>query len=113
MSTLIVACRNIEKGEAAKRSILASCLSSEASISVWQLDLADYASVKSFGKRIESDLSRLDAIVLNAGLDTREFSLSEDNETTLTVNVVSTFLLGLLALPELRKTPKNMANLRV
>ena len=106
MSTLILACRSIEKGEAAKQSILASSPSSKASISVWQLDLADYASVKSFGKRIGSDLSRLDAIVLNAGLDTRDFSLAENNETTLTVNVVSTFLLGLLALPELRNTAK-------
>ena len=60
--------------------------------------------MKSFGKRITSDLPRLDAIVLNAGMDTRTFSLAEDNETILTVNVVATFLLALLALPKLRQT---------
>jgi retinol dehydrogenase-12 len=73
--------------------------------------MADYASVKSFGKQVTSDLPRLDAIILNAGMDTREFSFAEDNETTLTVNVVSTFLLGLLTLPKLMQTAKQQDTL--
>ena len=108
---MIIACRSNEKAEAAKRSILASSPSCKTSISVWPLDLASYASVKTFGARMQSSLPRLDAIILNAGVDTREFSQAEDNETTITVNVISTFLLGLLALPSLRRTAQEQGTL--
>lgn len=33
-----------------------------------------------------------------------EFKMAEDNEATITVNVVSQFLLGLLLMPKLRET---------
>jgi retinol dehydrogenase-12 len=33
-----------------------------------------------------------------------EFSMAEDNERTITVNVVSQFLLGMLLIPKLRET---------
>ena len=49
-------------------------------------------------------LSRLDAVVENAGVAYSEYTLAEDNETTITVNVVSTFLLALLLLPKLRES---------
>jgi retinol dehydrogenase 12 len=43
-------------------------------------------------------------IIENAGISTREFRLAEDNESTITTNVVSTFLLALLLLPKLKET---------
>ena len=70
---------------------------------VWQLDLASYESTKQFAKRTD-ELKRLDVVVENAGVNMVTYTVAEDNETTITTNVVSTFLLGLLVLPKLRKT---------
>ncbi|KAI9726927.1 MAG: hypothetical protein M1828_000275 [Chrysothrix sp. TS-e1954] len=111
---LIIACRNVSAGEAAKESILASTLSTSTAhkspaadpdaIEVWQLDLSSYASVQAFAARAENKLERLDVVVENAGIATQTFRLMEDNEATLTTNVVSTFLLALLLLPKMKHT---------
>ena len=69
--------------------------------------MSDYASVISFGQRASRSLSRLDAVILNAGVELANFELSEGLESTLTINVVSTFLLGHLVLPKLRETAKS------
>lgn len=70
---------------------------------VWHLDLQSYESVKQFAKRVEG-LPRLDIMLENAGVATRSFRRAEQDESTITVNVVSTFLLALLVLPKLRET---------
>jgi len=44
-------------------------------------------------------------VLANAGIMTGEYGTFEGNETTLTVNVISTFLLCLLLLPKLRDAP--------
>jgi len=93
----------LSKGEAAKEQILASARKSNTKIEVWPLDLCSYASVLDFATRCNT-LSRLDAVIENAGVSYAEYSLAEDNETTVTVNVVSTFLLALLLLPKLRES---------
>jgi len=62
---VIIGCRSLEKGEAAKTEIEASTKRNGV-IEVWQLDLQDYDSVKAFAKRAES-LKRLDVVVENAG----------------------------------------------
>lgn len=80
------------------------------SIHVWQVDMASFASVKSFAERIRTELPRLDALVANAGISTNEYLTAEAFEQTLTVNVVSTFLLSLLCLPILRKTAVQQAS---
>ncbi|KAK4545475.1 hypothetical protein LTR36_002825 [Oleoguttula mirabilis] len=102
---LIIACRSTEKGEAAKRDIEASTKRSGA-IEVWPLDLQDYDSVKAFAKRAEG-LKRLDVVIENAGIATNTFQTVAGNESTVTTNVVSTFLLALLMLPKLRETGRN------
>ena len=100
---LIMAVRNLEKGEAARLKLLEDTGRDPSSIEVCKLDMDNYASVKSFATRI-GPLPRLDAVLANAGLATTTFNLSEDNERTITVNVVSTFLLILLLLPKLRES---------
>lgn len=40
----------------------------------------------------------------NAGIASSKFTIAEDNESMITVTVISTFLLGLLILPKLRKS---------
>lgn len=99
---VILGVRNLEKGEAAKRSI-EETTGRTGAVEVWQLDLSSYESVKQFVRRAEG-LKRLDVVVENAGIATDKYVLAEDNESTITVNVVSTFLLSLMILPKLRHT---------
>ncbi|KAL8707792.1 MAG: hypothetical protein Q9220_007244 [cf. Caloplaca sp. 1 TL-2023] len=99
---VIIAVRSLEKGEAAKRAIEESEHKTGV-VEVWHLDLSSYESVKQFANKINT-LSRLDILLENAGIAVPEFRWAEDNESTITVNVVSTFLLALLALPKLRET---------
>ncbi|GAB1736025.1 hypothetical protein NU219Hw_g6079t1 [Hortaea werneckii] len=108
---VIIACRSTAKGEAAKQDVETST-GRKGVVDVWPLDLTDYESVKAFAQRAKS-LSRLDVALLNAGIiwlimdimaDTPEFTTVAGNESTITVNVVSTFLLALLLLPKLQES---------
>lgn len=103
-SQVILACRNVEKGKAAAKDIQASTSCSPDILKVWKLDLSSYSSVNSFAERAKTELSRLDAICLNAGIGTRNFRMTEDNEETITTNVVSLALLAFLIHPKLRDT---------
>lgn len=101
---IVLGCRSLQKANAARDSILKDRACKTTTIDVWQLDLADYQSVLSFAKRVQTDFSRLDAFIANAGVELMEFTLAEGLETTLTVNVVSTMLLNMAVLPKLRET---------
>jgi NAD(P)-dependent dehydrogenase (short-subunit alcohol dehydrogenase family) len=101
---VILAVRSASKGEAAKHSI-ESTTKRMGVVEVWSLDLASYASVKAFAAKVAT-LPRLDAVVENAGVAASEFTMAEDNEWTITVNVISTILLAILLLPTLRRSAK-------
>lgn len=73
---LIMAVRSMDKGQKARKDILAEHPS--ANIEVWQLDMASFASVKSFAERCKSDLDRLDFVVLNAGVSNDKWSTTSD-----------------------------------
>ncbi|CAF3628811.1 unnamed protein product [Fusarium graminearum] len=104
LGKLIMAVRSLDKGEEARRELLKLTKREPESIEVWFLDMADYESIKAFAKRA-STLPSLDVVLANAGLATSdEFTTAEDNERTITVNVISTFLLFFLLLPKLRKS---------
>ncbi len=107
---LILGCRDVAKGEKAKHAILASIppSSTPPTIEVWRIDMASYSSVLAFGDRA-CTLPRLDTVVLNAGVSLNQFELAEGVERTLTINVVSTFLLAQLVLPKLRETSQARA----
>ena len=62
---LIVAVRDLEKGNAAKRSLAASGSVAATSIEVRELDQASFQSVRSFAKGLEGQ--RIDIAILNAG----------------------------------------------
>ncbi|KAF2787209.1 short-chain dehydrogenase/reductase-like protein [Melanomma pulvis-pyrius CBS 109.77] len=102
-STVILAVRSVEKGEAAKADIESSTGVKNV-VKVWQLDMSSYQSVQDFAAKVDKELPRLDIAVLNAGIATGKFVIAEKDESTITVNVVSTFLLSLLLLPKLKKT---------
>ena len=99
---VILGVRDLGKGDKAKESIEASTKRQNV-VEVWQLDLASYDSVKKFASKAQ-ELDRLDVVVENAGIATDKYRLLEDNESTITVNVVSTVLLALLLLPKLQET---------
>ena len=100
---VILAVRSLEKGEAAKESILKSEKKTADVIDVWKLDLSSYQSSKDFAKRVEG-LERLDILIENAGIVTEDWRITEDNESTITTNVVSPIFHALLLLPKLRQT---------
>lgn len=99
---VICAVRSISKGEAAKAEIEAETKITDV-IDVYELDLSKYLSVKNFAANV-AKLPRIDIAVLNAGVATETYEVTEDNENTITVNVVSTTLLMLLLLPILRSS---------
>ena len=98
-----LAVRSLARGQIAAESITKST-GRGGVVEVWELDLASYASVKALAARAEVELERLDVVVANAASSTTEFRQAEDNEETVTVNFVSTMLLGFLLLPKLRET---------
>lgn len=102
-SKVILTSRNSEKAEAAKKSIIETTKCDPDVIETWQLDLCSYESVKQFATRCNT-LPRVDAVIENAGILTQNFKMAEKDEVTITTNVVSTFLLGLLLLPKLKET---------
>lgn len=106
-STLILAVRSLEKGNAAKEDIERSTGCAKGVIQVWPLDMANYSSVQKFAARAEKELERIDVLIANAGLALTKFLKAEGNELQITVNVVSTFFLALLMMPKLKETAKN------
>ncbi|KAK3312135.1 hypothetical protein B0H66DRAFT_595770 [Apodospora peruviana] len=102
-SKVILAVRDTAKGQAAVQSIEAST-SRKGVAEVWELDLAKYASVEAFARRVIAELPRLDVVIANAGVFIWEWKMAEDNETDITVNVVSHMLLAMLLLPKMRQT---------
>jgi retinol dehydrogenase-12 len=102
---VIIAVRSAQKGETAKKDIIASEGCSPTTIEVWSLDLQSFDSVRAFAKQCET-LDRIDAVVENAGIATQEYRLAEGHESTITTNVISTFLLALLLLPQLKTSAK-------
>ncbi|RMY39361.1 hypothetical protein D0866_01980 [Hortaea werneckii] len=101
---VIIACRSTAKGEAAKQDVEASTRR-KGVVDVWPLDLTDYESVKAFAQRAKG-LARVDVALLAYAFitDTPEFTTVAGSESTITVNVVSTFLLALLLLPKLQES---------
>jgi NAD(P)-dependent dehydrogenase (short-subunit alcohol dehydrogenase family) len=64
---VILASRSIERGEAAKKDICSAIASCD--VDVWALDLSSLASVDAFAaKYLESGPSKLDMLILNAGV---------------------------------------------
>ncbi|EED24217.1 short-chain dehydrogenase, putative [Talaromyces stipitatus ATCC 10500] len=65
LTRLILAARNVSKGEAAKKVILEQ--SPTCDVQVWELDYESFESIRSFGERAQT-LDRLDIVILSAGV---------------------------------------------
>jgi NAD(P)-dependent dehydrogenase (short-subunit alcohol dehydrogenase family) len=99
---VVLAVRSLSKGEDAKASIEASTNRKNV-VEVWQLDMADYSSIKSFAAKCSS-LERLDVVIANAGILKTTFEESDGVEVTIKVNVIGTFLLSISLFSILRNS---------
>jgi NAD(P)-dependent dehydrogenase (short-subunit alcohol dehydrogenase family) len=101
-SKLILAVRNLQRGQDAKEDILSTTGRKEDIIDVWEVDMASYASVEKFAARVDSELDRVDIFLANAGIAPGKYGLAEGNEASITVNFISTMLLAALVVPKLK-----------
>jgi retinol dehydrogenase-12 len=102
---VILACRDMSKGTRAKSDVESSTHCSPDTLEVWKVDLDSYDSVKEFVGRVKR-LERLDVLVCNAGINSLEFKTIDGIESTIVVNVISTFLLAFMLVPKLQETAK-------
>lgn len=65
--------------------------------------MQSYDSIKAFCARANK-LRRLDAVLANAGIMTKYFKIVAGYESTITTNVIGTFLLALGVLPKLKES---------
>jgi NAD(P)-dependent dehydrogenase (short-subunit alcohol dehydrogenase family) len=101
---VILACRNVGKGEEAAREIRAAA--SDAVLEVAPLDLADLASVREFASRMASADDRLDLLINNAGIMAAPRRLTKDGfESQFGTNHLGHFALTGLLLPALLTAP--------
>lgn len=107
VSRVIMAVRSVDKGEAAALPLRKQY--PDATIDVWHLDMMSYPSIQDFCQNCDS-LSRLDKVILNAGIAKKDFTTHPDtgHEEIMQVNYLSTALLGLLLIPILKRhRPEN------
>lgn len=99
---MILAVRSLSRGEAAASQLRQ--LYPKADVEVWQLDMGSYDSIQAFVRRVESQLSRIDIVILNAGVMSLDYHAvkSTGHEETVQVNYLSTALLAILLLPILK-----------
>ena len=105
-SRVIMACRDIIKGEKSAESIKQELKEdSQANIVVKKLDLASLKSVQEFANEITSSEPKVDILINNAGVFGPPFALTEDGiETTFATNHLGHFLLTNLLLKKLESS---------
>jgi NAD(P)-dependent dehydrogenase (short-subunit alcohol dehydrogenase family) len=109
-ATVVLACRDRQRGEAARREIAADTGSD--ALAVMDLDLRSQASVRAFAEQFAANHQRLHVLVNNAGLFTARRTLTVNGvETTFAVNHLSPFLLTRKLLPLLKvSAPSRIVN---
>jgi len=101
---VILACRNMQKAQAAKKNIIEKY--SYANVECLEIDLSKLKSVRSFAWNFLKDYSKLDLLINNAGIMMPPYSLTEDGfESHMGANYFGHFLLTNLLLDTLNKTP--------
>jgi NAD(P)-dependent dehydrogenase (short-subunit alcohol dehydrogenase family) len=102
--SVILACRNVEKAQAARDSIVAA--HPQADVRIEALDLGELASVRACAERILAKHQTLDLLINNAGIMMPPYRLSKDGfESQMAANYLGHFVLTGLLLPLLNATP--------
>jgi len=103
---VILACRSVEKGEAAKTEIMKN--NPAGKIEVMNLDLMDLSSVKNFAVRFKENHSRLNVLINNAGIMIPPYGLTKDGfESQIGTNHLGHFALTGQLIDLIVKTPKS------
>ncbi|MCF0202151.1 MAG: SDR family NAD(P)-dependent oxidoreductase [Bacteroidaceae bacterium] len=109
---VIMACRNVEKGEAVRQEILSTL--PNALIEVRQVEMSSLASVRQFAAGLQG--ITVDALFNNAGVISNGYSTTVDGyENTIAVNYLAPAVLTNLLLPQIPKGGRilNMVSLMV
>ena len=100
---LVLACRSVEKAAATRAAISAE--SPGAVVEALQLDLASFASIRSFAAVLAGRHGSVELLLNNAGVFCDARRLTADGfEMTMGVNFLGTYLLTRLLLPLLLKS---------
>ena len=103
---VILACRSVTKGEAAKKQI--AKFLPMASITVMELDLTELKSIHGFAVKFKQNHKRLDVLLNNAGIMMVPYGLTKDGfENQLGTNHLGHFALTGLLLEVLKNTPSS------
>jgi NAD(P)-dependent dehydrogenase (short-subunit alcohol dehydrogenase family) len=103
-ATVILACRNLEKGEAALEQILKEY--PQTDIDLQQLDLADLGSVQRFAEKFLAEYDRLDILINNGGVMATPYQKTVDGfELQFGTNHLGHFKLTGLLFDLLHDTP--------
>ncbi|KAI0445993.1 hypothetical protein F4803DRAFT_97500 [Xylaria telfairii] len=114
VSNLIMAVRNVSKGEMVRQALLSEpaikAANPNAAIKVMQLDTESYASVHRFASAFKAEFQDLHLLLANAGVGTvaKEIA-SSGHEKNIQVNYLSNVLLTLALLPALESTAEKTA----
>lgn len=103
---VILACRDLTKGESAKSQIEAEGIAGK--IVVMLLDLMDLESIKSFAHEFKTRYTKLDVLLNNAGIMMSPYFLTKNGfEGQMGTNHLGHFALTGLLLDLIIKTPKS------
>jgi NAD(P)-dependent dehydrogenase (short-subunit alcohol dehydrogenase family) len=103
-ATVIIAVRNLEKGEYARSKIKSE--NPDANLDIIKLDLADLSLVKSFVNEFKSKYNKLDMLINNAGVMIPPYTKTKDGfELQFGTNHLGHFALTLQLLDVIEKTP--------
>ncbi len=101
---IVMACRNLDKAERAKRELID--LHGDAPLEIVPLDLGNLASVRSCADHVAARHPTLDAIVCNGGIMAVPFGLTVDGlEQHMGVNYYGHFALVGRLMPVVRRSP--------
>ncbi len=105
-ATVVMACRNMEKGEQAQNQVLAAV--PNAQLDLMPLDLGDLSSVRDFANAYTEKYNQLDGLINNAGLMAVPQQQTVDGfEMQLGVNHLGHFALTGLLMDQLLDTPSS------
>ncbi|MCW8850343.1 MAG: oxidoreductase, partial [Melioribacteraceae bacterium] len=103
---VILAVRNLTKGEIAKSNIVGQ--NKSADVEVMKIDLSDLASVKSFVKEYKGKYNQLDLLINNAGVMIPPYSKTKDGfELQMGTNHFGHFALTLQLIDIIQATPNS------
>ena len=101
---VILACRDLQKAEAAKSKIVNEC--PNAQVKSMKLDVSRLRDVKEFAIQFRTQYAKLDLLINNAGIMMSPYEVTEDGfENQFATNYLGHFALTGSLLPTLANTP--------